>query len=64
MSNYDTAKQVATQGQARKVDGVWLDITTASAMVTAYDALSESARERFNALPLTKAATISLKLVR
>lgn len=50
--------------QAARVDGVFLDATTASMLVKIHDALNEKNRVMFVALPMCKMVAVGWKLVK
>lgn len=54
---------VLTHGYA-KIDGCGVDLTTAHAIVTVYDALSETNRAKYAALRVDKMARLAWKFVK
>jgi hypothetical protein len=56
------AREVTARGSYRKVDGVRLDTFTASAIVAVADALSAENRRTLEAMSVTRAAAVCLKL--
>lgn len=52
-----------TQANTPAPAGVLVDIQTANAIVTVYDALSEANRAKFTALSVDRAADVAWKLV-
>lgn len=56
-----TADQQATGNQTTNEGWVILDLFTASAMLALYNALSETARTKFNQVHITKLADIAWK---
>ena len=58
----ETLRRIRLNQQYEKVHGVLLDATTATALLTVYDALSEASQVRFEAL-LNRDATGLQKLV-
>jgi hypothetical protein len=47
-----------------KIDGVMVDLFSASAMVKVYDALNDENKIKFAALPIVKMAKIAFQLVK
>lgn len=55
-------RAIVTQRQYAKVDGVMVDLFTASHIVAVYDALNEDNRKRFASFPVQKMAAVAFKL--
>lgn len=59
----DAVREIIEHGYA-KIDGYAVDLTTAHAIVTVYDALNDTNREKFASLPVNKMASVAWKLVK
>lgn len=59
MKTIEAAKRVVANSQAEEIDGVLLDLFTASAISQVYDALSERNQARYAAMGVEKAAAIA-----
>lgn len=57
-------RRIVTEGQYAKVDGLTVDLFSASAIIKVYDALNEKNREHFAAMPAGKMAVIAFKLLK
>jgi hypothetical protein len=57
-------RAIVARGQYAKVDGVMVDLFSASAVVGIYDALSEANRAKYAALPAWKMAAIAFRLMK
>ena len=62
MSKIDQLRKIVDECQAAKVEGLFVDLFSASAMVQVHDALNETNREKFLALPVYKMANVTWKL--
>lgn len=67
MSNIEPDKirqlrTIAESCQRGKVDGVTVDLFTASAIVAVYDRLGESNRAKFLAMPIARMADVAFVL--
>lgn len=71
MTRIELLRQIVTESQAQKIsiqdsDGknhkVYVDMTTANLLVRIYDALNETNREKFIALPWPKMVKVAWKL--
>jgi len=60
----EACREIVRQCQFAKIDGYAVDLFTASAIVTVYDALNETNRAKFVALPLHKMASVAFKCVK
>lgn len=54
---------IITNFSAEEINGYFVDVQTANAIVTVYDALGEANKERFINSPIDKMASIAWKLV-
>lgn len=50
--------------QYAKIDGVAIDLFSASAIVAVYDALNEENRAKYAAMPVRKMAIVAFKLIK
>ena len=57
-------EQVLKKKQAKKIDGMYMDMTTANAIMTVYKALNQSNKKKFAKLPLKKMVDVTWKLVK
>lgn len=57
------AREVVRTQSLQKIDGIILDLFTASAIVQVYDAVSENKRDQLNQLSLTELADLALKVL-
>lgn len=62
MTRIDKVRAVADAGQAKRIDGVLVDVTTARAITAVYDALSPANRATMAAMPVTGMAYVTWKL--
>ena len=60
----DAIRAVRDGASYAKVDNCTIDLTTANAIVTVYDALSEANRIKFASFPSYKMADIAWKLIK
>lgn len=63
MGNLDAAREIVRDKQAKKVDGMLIDLQTAGAILAVGDALNDVNRARLDALPIATAAQIAWKTV-
>tara|TARA_B100001778_G_scaffold12206_1_gene9541 strand:+ start:1032 stop:2162 length:1131 start_codon:yes stop_codon:yes gene_type:complete len=63
-ANIKDIEQVLKKKSAKKIDGMYMDMTTANAIMTVYKALNRSNKKKFEKLPLTKMVDVTWKLVR
>ena len=56
-------RDIVAQSQYAKVDGIMLDLFSASAIVTVYDALNETNQAKYREFPVSKMASIAFKFV-
>jgi hypothetical protein len=59
----DAARSVVTNKQAQTVDGILLDLFSASTMLGVYDALNPDNKAKFEAMPLAQAQSMAFRLV-
>jgi hypothetical protein len=57
---YESAKSVVASKSAGKLEGVLLDLFSASALVKLYEALSPANQERFDSLPLGRLVSLAM----
>lgn len=62
LSRIDKLRKVVADRQANRVDGVFVDMFSASVIVQVYDLLNPENQAKLMALPLKKAATVCFKL--
>lgn len=62
LSRIDKLRKVVSDRQANRVDGVYVDMFSASVIVQIYDLLNAENQAKLMALPLKKAATVCFKL--
>lgn len=62
-ARYAAAKRVVDNRTAETVEGVLLDLVTASALVAVYEAMNETNRARFDSLQFDKLAPFCLSKV-
>lgn len=55
-------RRIVEEHQYAKIDGTMIDAFGASAVVAVYDALNETNRARFSAMPAGKMAVLALRL--
>lgn len=63
MKNIETLRKIVSECQAAKVDGALVDLFTASAIVKVYDALNETNKAKFAALPVRRMASVAGRAV-
>ena len=57
-------RRIVDEGQYAKIDGVMVDLFSASAVIAVYDALNEANRARFASLSAPKMAKLAFKFVK
>lgn len=57
-------RRIVERKQYAKVDGVMVDLFSASAIVQVFDAISEANRAKFTALPVAKMADVAFKVIK
>ena len=62
--NVQAIRRIVEEKQAGRVDGVRLDLFSASAILTVHDKLSECNRARYAKMEVRRAAVLAFKLVR
>jgi len=55
-------RRIVAEGQYAKIDGVMMDLFSASTVLAVYDALNETNREKFSSMPAPKMAVVAFKL--
>ena len=63
-ANIKDIEQVLKKKSAKKIDGMYMDMTTANAIMTVYKALGQSNKKKFAKLPLKKMVSVAWKLVK
>ena len=63
-ANIKDIEKVLKTRSAKKIDGMYMDMTTANAIMTVYKALNTSNRKKFEKLPLKKMVDVTWKLVK
>lgn len=63
MSKLDRLRRIVEEKQAARVDGLLVDLFTASAIVKVHDALNEENRAKFVSVPVRRMASIAFKLI-
>ena len=64
MSTIDKIRKIVSECQAAKVDGDLVDLFSAQAIIAVYDALNETNRAKFVALPVHKQAKLAWKFIK
>lgn len=59
----ETLRRIIENYQYEKIDGVIVDAMTADAIITIYDAVNETNKAKFIALPIEKMAKVAWQLV-
>jgi len=63
-ANIKDIEKVLKTKSAKKIDGMYMDMTTANAIMTVYKALNTTNKKKFAKLPLKKMVTVTWKLVK
>ncbi len=63
-ANIKDIEKVLKTRSAKKIDGMYMDMTTANAIMTVYKALNQSNKKKFAKLPLKKMVDVTWKLVK
>lgn len=63
MSKLDRLRQIVKEHQYQKIEGVLVDVVTANAILTIYDAINETNKAKFIALPIDKMASVAWKFL-
>ena len=61
--NIDKIKDIVSKKKATKIDGVMVDLFTASAISQVYDKAGSSTKKKMEILPITKLASVVMKLI-
>lgn len=56
-------RQIVDAGQYAKVDGIMVDLFSASAILQVYDAINDANKEKYRNLSVSKMANIAFKLI-
>jgi len=59
----DQVKDIAAKKQAKKINGVMVDMFTASAISKVYDAVNDANKAKMEKLPITKLADVAMKMM-
>jgi hypothetical protein len=59
----EAIRTIVAEHQCQEIDGVLVDATTANLLIRVHDALNETNRAKFAALPITKMADVAWSLV-
>jgi hypothetical protein len=57
-------RDIVQECQYAKIDGLMVDLFSASAIVKVYDALNATNQNKFRSLPIRKMALVALRLIR
>jgi hypothetical protein len=57
-------REIVTNKQYAKIDGVMVDLFSASAIITVYDHIDGPNREMFAKMPIAKMAAIAFKVIK
>jgi hypothetical protein len=57
-------RSIVTNGQYEKINGVMVDLFSASAVVKVFDALNETNKAKFLALSVSRMASLSFQLIK
>lgn len=60
----DQVKDIAAKKQAKKINGVMVDMFTASAISKVYDAVNDANKAKMEKLPITKLADLAMKMMK
>ena len=61
--NIDKIKDIVSKKKATKIDGVMVDLFTASAISQVYDKAGSSTKKKMEILPITKLASVVMKMM-
>jgi len=64
MTTIEQMRNIVSEKQCAKIDGVLVDLFTASAVVKVYDALNESNQAKFGKLSPARMADITWKVLK
>ncbi len=59
----DKVKKIASEKQAMKIDGVLVDMFTASAISQIYDKVNDANKKKMEKLPIIKLANLAFKMM-
>jgi hypothetical protein len=59
----NAVRQIVTNSQYAKIDGIMLDLFSASAIIKVYDNINEANQIKYRELPVYKMADIAFKLM-
>lgn len=62
--NIDQVRKIVEECQRGKVDGVMVDLFTASTVLQVWEHLKEANKKRFEELPIRTAAQIAFRLIK
>ena len=62
--NIDKIKDIVSKKQHTKIDGVMVDLFTASAISQIYDKVNDANKKKMEKLPITKLATLAMKMMK
>lgn len=62
MNKIDLCREVISESSAKRLDGILIDLVTARAIVTVYEALNESNKGKYVEMPVDKMARLAFKL--
>jgi len=62
MNKIDLCREVISKSSAKRLDGILIDLVTARAIVTVYEALNESNKGKYVEMPIDKMARLAFKL--
>ena len=62
--NIDKIKDIVSKKSASKIDGVTVDMFTASAISQIYDKVNDANKKKMEKLPITKLATLAMKMMK
>lgn len=63
MGKLDKLRQIVKEHQYQKIEGVLVDVVTANAILTIYDAINDTNKAKFIALPIDKMASVAWKVL-
>ena len=62
--NIDKIKDIVSKKKASKIDGVMVDMFTASAISQIYDKVNDANKKKMEKLPITKLAALAMKMMK
>ena len=64
MSKLDKLRQIVSEHQYQKIDGVLVDVVTANAILTVYDAMKkEDNKEKYLSMDISKMASVAWSIL-